>query len=571
MDNVMTFQFSPILLAGMVLGLWLLWRRDWRLGVLLGGSVVLFTLVTATYRAPQTVEYMLPAYVVLALLAGYAAADKGDGRWSSSIIRPALSALLLLGALWQFGQRYPSFAWLHHNYDTRNYANEIMEETPLEGLVLADWHWATPLWYMQDVENTRPDSEVHFVFPEGEPYGVTWAKRIQNGLENGHDVVSTHYDAEAFGVLPVSEPIGEAFLFRQVPRETLPEGFTSLSLSLGDAIKVMGYVLDTDNVEIGEAALMTIAWQAVGEIPPGTALFAHLVSEDGRLVGQHDVPARPQETGLTLTQFRVAPQIGVFPGTYTLEIGAYADQPLLGSASSARTALTTITVTENGFPWATKNALRRTLVDSERATLVGYDWDQTIPKEPRLYLHWKRGEVYASQVVDEAAVELPPYQGPWGVASQNWSGVLSPAQGQYVPFGQGIVWTGGGLPEIGGVQSGQQLVLYQRFLSSNPVLRDQAVSVRLIGFAEGGREWAWWDLDDAIPAMGAIPTLKWIEGSVVQSPHFITVDPVAAPGDEVGGALTMYDAFTGRTLPLLDGRLLREYGWVPLGRTNVEG
>jgi hypothetical protein len=101
------------------------------------------------------------------------------------------------------------------------------------------------------------------------------------------------------------------------------------------------------------------------------------------------------------------------------------------------------------------------------------------------------------------------------------------------------------------------------------VLRDQTVSVRLIGFADG-RQWAWWDLDDAIPAMGAIPTLKWIAGSEVRSPHFLTVDSEATAGQEVGGALTLYDAFTERSLPILDDRLNREYGWVPLGEAWVE-
>jgi hypothetical protein len=41
------------------------------------------------------------------------------------------------------------------------------------------------------------------------------------------------------------------------------------------------------------------------------------------------------------------------------------------------------------------------------------------------------------------------------------------------------------------------------------------VSVRLIGLEPDGVHWAWWDLQDSVPAMGAIPTLKWIDGSLV--------------------------------------------------------
>ena len=57
------------------------------------------------------------------------------------------------------------------------------------------------------------------MYPEGEPYGDTWARRIADGLNYGRPVVSTHFDAAAFAPLPVSEPLGEAFLFRQTPRE----------------------------------------------------------------------------------------------------------------------------------------------------------------------------------------------------------------------------------------------------------------------------------------------------------------------------------------------------------------
>ncbi|MEJ2750965.1 MAG: DUF2723 domain-containing protein, partial [Anaerolineae bacterium] len=71
MGNVLTFQFHPWLLAGMALGLVLLLWRDRQMALLLGGAFALHTFITATYRAPQTVEYMLPAYVPLVIGLGY--------------------------------------------------------------------------------------------------------------------------------------------------------------------------------------------------------------------------------------------------------------------------------------------------------------------------------------------------------------------------------------------------------------------------------------------------------------------------------------------------------------------
>ena len=77
-------------------------------------------------------------------------------------------------------------------------------------------------------------------------------------------------------------------------------------------------------------------------------------------------------------------------------------------------------------------------------------------------------------------------------------------------------------------------------------------------------QWAWWDLQDSIPAMGAIPTLKWIRGSFVRSPHRLTVNEAAPPEQELTGALTLYDAFTNRPLPILDDRIRDVNPWIPL-------
>lgn len=566
MGNVLTFQFSPLILAGMALGFLFLLRKDWRLGFLLGGSFTLFTLITATYRAPQTVEYMLPAYVALALLGGFAATGIKDGRNTVRTIQPAIAALLILSAVWQFNQRYPSFAWLHQSADTRDYANQLAAGTPPDGLILTDWHWATPLWYMQEVEGQRPDVDIRFVYPEGEAYGDTWARRITEGLAEEYPVVSTHFDAAAFAPLPVSEPLGEAFLFRQTPRERLPDHFTATSIVLGGLLQIDGYALSPTNVAVGEELVLTLAWRPTAELSPETALFVHLLGGDGRLFGQQDLPARPQPEGLTLTQFRISPQFGAYPGSYTLAAGAYAGEPLPDESGALRTTVATIMVTPALHPPATNNPLARTLLDSMQRRLVGYDWDQSIAGRPRLYLHWQQDGGYVSEVVDGTAVIPSPYRGPWGVARRDWSDVLTPTDSNYVPLGQDIIWTGTGLSPEQALQPGQKLVLRQDFLSSRPVLRDQTVSVRLIGYAADGRQWAWWDLDDAIPAMGAIPTLKWIAGSEVRSPHFLTVDAAATAGQDVGGALTLYDAFTGRVLPILDDRLSGEYGWVPLGQ-----
>jgi len=115
--------------------------------------------------------------------------------------------------------------------------------------------------------------------------------------------------------------------------------------------------------------------------------------------------------------------------------------------------------------------------------------------------------------------------------------------------------------------------------------------------AEDNFTWAWCDLVDGIPAMGGIPTLKWIHGSQVQSPRSVIfpprtdpatfsdfcqsdkpapgapilfVDNAAIPGQTISGILRLYDAFTNQPLPILDERVTAVTSWIPLGKTVIE-
>lgn len=573
MGNVFTFQFSIWLVLLMVISLFLLLRQAWRLAFLFGGSAILFTLVAATYRAPQTVEYMLPAYVALALLLGTAAGgvagkqkDGNNKPWMNA--RYSLTALVIVLSVSQLISRYHSYEWLSGEQIARDYANQILAKAPPNALILANWHWATPIWYLQEVEDARSDVEVRYVFPEGEPYAQTWARRVGEGLADGRQVITTNFDRDTFAILPTAEPLGDAFLFSQNPRLQLPPDYSKLGFTLGETIEVLGYHVDRAQLPLGDELRLTLAWQPAGDLDPSTTLFAHLVGTDDMLHGQQDVPARPREEGITLTQLRLTPYMGALPGQYEVQIGAYDQEPLLAPDGAARVPLGSVQFVPAEFAPATDHPLQRQLQDGSSRRLVGYDRDNTLSDRTRIYLHWQTAEGHVSEVHDNDVPLLPAFAGPWGVPKQRWDLLAAAEPSAYVPLGQGIVWTGD--PQSDPVNPGQDLVLHQQFQSSAPVTSDQVVSVRLIGFEEDGFHWAWWDLNDAIPAMGAIPTLKWIEGSRVTSPHFVTVNAAAAADQEIGGALTLYDAFTGRVLPILDGRLAFEFGWIPLGRTQIE-
>ncbi len=591
MGNVLTFQFSPWLLAGAALGWLLLMRRQWRVGLLLGGAFALHTLVTATYRAPQTVEYMLPVYVPLAVCLGVASGHLGTSAWKQPVVLRWLpltaTAVLFTTAVWQGWQHWPSYRWLHHTEDARDYATTILEDAPPDSLILANWHWATPLWYLQTVEGARPDVHIEYVAPGEGPYSLTWIEEINAGLANGRSVVATYVDEAAYSALPRAEPLGEALLFRQAPLTELPAEYLPLTLTLGEA-KILGYHLAQSEVEIGLESRLLVAWQ--GSQP--RQFFVHLLDESASIVAQADVLAMPQVEGITLTQFRLTPRQG--PGNYTLRLGSGAEFSEIG----------TLPVTLASMPPATQNPVHRPVVAPHpMQTLIGYDWDQTLPDQTRLYLHWRNENGYWSSTHDnlsktELSNLLPPTLGPWGVPQAGWLVPEPAAVEHYVPLGQGLVWLGDSLSDgRDALAAGGAFAMPIRFINGRPLLRDYVVSTRLVGLEADNFTWAWCDLVDGVPAMGGIPTLKWIHGSRVQSPRTVVfpprtqpaafsdfcqsekpapgapvllVDNKATTGQTISGILRLYDAFTNRPLTILDERITAVYSWIPLGEITIQ-
>lgn len=568
MGNVLTFQFSPWLLGGMVAGLlWLLWQQR-HVALLLGGSFLLHTLITATYRAPQTVEYMLPAYVPAAVVLGVAIGALLNGRFAhpSSPLRPVpqlISAMLLVTAVAQTIHHYPSYAALHQDTTARDYAQPLLAEAPAHAVILADWHWATPLWYLQEVEGQRPDVTIRFVYPEAAAYADTWAQRIAAELAAGRSAIATHYDEIAYRNLPSAVPLGAAFLYRQDPLASLPPDMSPLDVTLNGTIRLWGVRIARPVVEIGGETAVTLAWEPLSPLPAPVSLFAHVIGQDGRLVAQDDQPAAPQEAGITLTQFWLTPRPGAQPGPYTIGVGAYTAEPWLNTAGEARTAVATLALLPMSHPPYTTNPRHRPLVEGDR-TLIGYDWDQTLPGQTRLYLHWQTAAGFVTEVRDDVTpqtVTLPPFRGAWGLTRTNWRLQSGWENGRYVPMGQGVVWLGDALTNLD-----SPLRLPQQLASSSPITRDLVLAVRLIGYQPDGFHWAWTEQEDGVPALGAIPTLKWIAGSRVRSPHSLSWPEIATPGQLVGATLRLYDAFTQRPLPILDERITNQFPWVPLGQ-----
>ncbi len=258
--TLFAFQFHPLILAAAFLGVLALLGRDRRLFLLLAGSWALHTFVTITYRAPQTVEYLMPAYLPLALAAGLfpVAIQPPPSRWARQI-PAAICALVLWTALLSGWALFPQYAELAGDAGVRRTAEGLLKTAPPGALILADWHWATPMWYLQQIEGLRPDVEVRYVYPVvGEDYSETWFRHVRETPPDRPVLLTHFYEFPGY----TTEPWGMGFRISPRPATSptaplMPRGWT-----FAGGVRLVGYALQGPLPHPGGLLEVVLAWRA---------------------------------------------------------------------------------------------------------------------------------------------------------------------------------------------------------------------------------------------------------------------------------------------------------------------
>ena len=601
LPTLLRFQFNGLVLAGAGIGALLLVWRDRKLAFLILGSFLVHVAVTLTYDAPQTVEYAMPAYLSLSILVAVAIRDLLAVSSRLSDVRiPTLSFRLVVGALPRIAalallaavvanllSHYPSYRSLSRRHDARDYAQSLLRDAPEGAIILSNWHWFTSLRYVQEIEGVRDDVTVEYVVPGGEPLAQTWVRSVEEYVDR-RSVVVVRFFAQEYDPLPYSfEPLGEAFLVRAEPRRDLPAGFTALNAVLGDRMSVLGYRVARAGAQPAQPFIVELAWSPADVPAAAVALFAQLIGPDGALWSTSGDPRHPPETlspgEIIIERFVVYPRLHASPGDYTLVVGAYSsDGRWKTSDGSDVVALETVRLQPSTTRPVTEH--RRFIRLSGGPTLIGVDYETDLEGKVRTYLHWAgpgevtqlkltgaQGELISDSTVPElergeyatVAVDRPDVasrlsaveQGAarrWNLFFRREVRLPSPDPGErYVPFGDALVLTRQQGP-TGDLQPGTEATISLRFRSQRPLQRDYVVSTSLTSLQSDGT-WAWRASHDTVPALGAIPTLKWIRASTVLDPHRMAVPDDAALLPATGSVL-VYDHFTQRSLPNLDQR-----------------
>ena len=493
LPTLFDFQFNWLVFILFLIGAARVIKNDWKLAVLLLGGITLHTFVTLAYRAPQTVEYLIPAYVLLAIVVGYGLGrfriqEPGARRTLARSGFWILNSLAVLAIALLFISHFSSLSWLQQKEDTRAYTENLLDAAPPNAILLSNWHWANPMWYLQQVEGRRTDVEVQYVYPRGEELAQSWLNAIEAGLRAGRPVVvdmffRDQFNASPYFFMPLSTNAWQVCAdVCDVPLAS----FVPQDINFEDKFRIVGRQLLTPSAPAGEPLTLLVAYRVEAPLDPMTSFFVHLVNPDGSVIGQADrtvQTGRYQVGDVLVERFDVTPLLSVQPGEYQLLTGAYTNVPLK-SAGNERVPIGMAEVTAPDR-----------LIDPQGINLSG-------------------GVVY--------------------VGSDKTSGEVKP---------------------------GDEVKLNLNFTAARPLLRDTIVSVQMTGNG-------WRVTDDSVPALGAIPTLKWIAGSPVLDPHTLKIPENALPGPAQVSVI-LYDAFTQEPLALLDAELIKQGQAIPIGTWNV--
>jgi hypothetical protein len=599
LPTLFRFQFNTCLLVCCTLGLVAVLVRKPRLFALLAGSIAVQTFVTITYRAPQTVEYLMPAYLPVAVSVGLLPSAllsqaSGMAKPLGSVLRPAVAASVLCAGLLNGSAHAGSFSELARDASTRRMTEPLLKQAPRGALILADLHWVMPLRYLQEVEGIRPDVEIRYVYPiAGQEYRDTWLDRVRAAGTERPLLLTHSFEFTEY----TSEPWESGFRLHERPLTEPSFPLSTVNERLGNVVEILGYNLRKgERLHPGDVIECDIAWRPTRQTHSQPSLTVSLESAAGQRVAHADqaLPADISEGEVRSERLYLALHPSLAAGEYELTLAAYYTtdagfEPLGTNDGEIRVLLENLTVqASERVPFT----LHRISVPFQSGLeLIGVDYDRSVPDWLRVYLHWI-GPVGAGTIVslsDGSAAVAEALLSPspanafqtttvdvpgeisdtlslslrgssnratgasiWGLSIQDVRLPVAHADVRFVPMGSSFAVVG---VKAHPAPAGEDMPIDVSLVAMRPLTTDIATSVRLMDSSG-----TWIARHDMQPALGAVPSLKWIRGSRVADRHILAI-PSDFSDAVTSGAMVAYERFRMVPLPAMDGRFTD----VPLG------
>jgi hypothetical protein len=331
-------------------------RRFWPL-FLMYAILIPFVL---TYGQGEQSAFLLPSSLISAIFCGAAVAggirlvsEIMDWRYNVEQLAPNLRSpisdflvklipalmilVLIVAVIWlPVQQARTNIDWLTDKWDDSAYQywTDVLAHPMGSGAgMLAHWGDLTTFWYLQHVEEIRPD--LYGLFPPGEEVVLEW-------LGAGHELYIagplqgwTTGAESRYQLLPWGRVVRLA-LFDADSLALLPSLPNAPDDALyGDRIRLLKVGAE-DRVPSGGTLPVTLAWQTTGSLPVDTHVSLRLVGDDGAIAAQTDevlvsgwLPADSLPPGQVLLSWHCFKlPTGMLPGKYRLQLAVF--QPHVG-------------------------------------------------------------------------------------------------------------------------------------------------------------------------------------------------------------------------------------------------
>lgn len=333
--QMLRLQFPLPAAPMMFLGLVMLFRKQWRIGLLVMLSAVVTLLVALRWLTVvgEDGDHFIPVYMLMAFcfgvgveaLSAWVERRLPGRRWASWGLAAAALALPVYGAITTF----PSMLAARELREP----NLLTPDLPSGAVIAGLWDDITPLRYQQRIENVRPDLWIL----HADPAGITML--ANRAIDDGVPFYQLLSGPNGLELLPI--PLrDEAAITDPAP---------AAQQEMSDAIRWRGYSLSETSLHPGDAVGITLYWQVLQPVDGQWKTFIHLVGDNGMPVAQVDrEPLDPQfslpqwRPGLLLADpYQMSLPQDLKPGRYRLLFGWYHGDERLKWANGEDTQLLT--------------------------------------------------------------------------------------------------------------------------------------------------------------------------------------------------------------------------------------
>ena len=214
---------------------------------------------------------------------------------------------------------------------SRTYSTALLENIPEGSIIVADWAFATPLWYYQATEGLGPAVSVLSLWTE------EWGPYVDSASP-GAKIFLTEQPPGVLEGLPVSRYLRYGWMSAyRVARESdyllarVPALSNPVAVRFGDALELAGLDETEWEVATGRAFEMSYVWRSLAPAAGDYQVFVHFVDSDGLVRFQQDhepvggaYPTGRWERGDVVKEsfLVIAPQ-DVAPGAYDVIVGVW--------------------------------------------------------------------------------------------------------------------------------------------------------------------------------------------------------------------------------------------------------